>query len=44
METPEVADFRQCILDGAWERADEGLMRLGVVEDPKFWVGNALKF
>lgn len=38
MESPEVAEFRRCILDGAWDRAEAGLMHLGVTDDPRFWV------
>lgn len=33
METPEVSEFRQCILDGAWASAEAALMRLGVSEE-----------
>lgn len=33
MESPEVSDFRQCILDGAWAQAEAALERLGVAED-----------
>lgn len=43
MESPEVAEFRRCILDGAWERAESGLMRLGVVDDPRFWASTLSK-
>ncbi|KAI0797559.1 WD40 repeat-like protein [Abortiporus biennis] len=33
METPQVSEFRQCILDGAWSNAETALMHLGVNED-----------
>ncbi|KAK7693817.1 hypothetical protein QCA50_003389 [Cerrena zonata] len=33
MESPEVSDFRQCVLDGAWTQAEAALERLGVAED-----------
>ncbi|CAL1705275.1 unnamed protein product [Somion occarium] len=32
MESPEVSDFRQCILDGAWAQAEAALEHLGVAE------------
>ncbi|KAI0071759.1 WD40 repeat-like protein, partial [Panus rudis PR-1116 ss-1] len=37
METHEVSDFRQCILEGAWSRAEIALERLGVAEDDGLW-------
>ncbi|KAG6909629.1 hypothetical protein DXG01_016411 [Tephrocybe rancida] len=37
MEEPEVADFRQFILDGSWAKAEASLMRLGVSEDDGLW-------
>jgi hypothetical protein len=33
MESPEVAEFRQCILDASWEQAEAALLRLGVASD-----------
>ena len=38
MESSDVAKFRQCVLDGAWDSADEVLMRLGFVDDEALWV------
>lgn len=38
MESPEVAEFRRCILDADWVRADAALMRLGVADDERLWV------
>ncbi|KAI0724985.1 WD40 repeat-like protein [Fomitopsis betulina] len=37
MESTEVAEFRQCILDADWMRADAALMRLGVADDERLW-------
>ncbi|KAG6865928.1 hypothetical protein C0991_010429 [Blastosporella zonata] len=37
MEAPEVADFRQCILDGSWTKAETALMRLGVTDEDALW-------
>ncbi|KAG6889821.1 hypothetical protein C0995_014298 [Termitomyces sp. Mi166 len=37
MEEAEVADFRQCILDGLWAKAEVALIRLGVSEDDGLW-------
>ncbi|EPQ57967.1 WD40 repeat-like protein [Gloeophyllum trabeum ATCC 11539] len=37
METPEVSDFRQCILEAAWEEAERALVRLGVTEEDGLW-------
>ncbi|KAF9558038.1 WD40 repeat-like protein [Agrocybe pediades] len=37
MESPEVAQFRQYILDGMWAKAEAALMRLGVQEDEGLW-------
>ena len=42
METPEVSEFRQCILDGAWASAEAALMRLGVSEEG-IWVSTLLR-
>lgn len=42
MEEAEVADFRQCILDGLWAKAEAALIRLGVSEDDGLWVRLAL--
>jgi len=38
MESPEVSQFRQYILDGMWSKAEAALMRLGVQEDEGLWV------
>lgn len=38
MESSEVSEFRQCILDGAWDSAEAALMRLGVADDDGLWV------
>ena len=38
MESPEVSQFRQLILDGLWSKAEAALMRLGV-EGEGLWVG-----
>lgn len=38
METPEVAEFRRCILDASWTSAETALMRLGVTEGEGLWV------
>ncbi|THH20764.1 hypothetical protein EUX98_g8521 [Antrodiella citrinella] len=37
METSEVSEFRQCILDGAWDSAEAALMQLGVADDDGLW-------
>ncbi|OBZ75757.1 WD repeat-containing protein 26 [Grifola frondosa] len=37
METPEVAEFRKCILDAYWDSAEAALMRLGVAEGERLW-------
>ncbi|KAA1469347.1 WD40 repeat-like protein [Dentipellis sp. KUC8613] len=37
MESPEVSEFRQCILDGDWGEAEVALTRLGVSEDEGLW-------
>ncbi|KAG5654118.1 hypothetical protein H0H81_007170 [Sphagnurus paluster] len=37
MEEPEVHDFRQCILDGSWVKAEAALMRLGFADDEGLW-------
>ncbi|KAI0371689.1 WD40 repeat-like protein [Pilatotrama ljubarskyi] len=37
METPEVAEFRRCILDASWNSAELALMRLGVTEGEGLW-------
>ncbi|RPD66631.1 WD40 repeat-like protein [Lentinus tigrinus ALCF2SS1-7] len=37
METPEVAEFRRCILDASWDSAEAALMRLGVTEGEGLW-------
>jgi WD repeat-containing protein 26 len=33
MESPEVAEFRQCILDASWAQAEAALLRIGVPND-----------
>ena len=38
METPEVAEFRRCILDASWHSAEDALLRLGVKEGEGLWV------
>ena len=38
METPEVAEFRRCILDASWDSAESALARLGVTEGEGLWV------
>lgn len=38
METPDVSRFRQCILDGDWDSAEDTLMRLGLSEEEGLWV------
>lgn len=38
MESSEVSEFRQCILNGAWDSAEAALMRLGVADDDGLWV------
>ncbi|KAG6880248.1 hypothetical protein C0992_001816 [Termitomyces sp. T32_za158] len=37
MEEAEVTDFRQCILDGLWSKAEAALIRLGVSEGDGLW-------
>ncbi|KAI0780438.1 WD40 repeat-like protein [Trametes elegans] len=37
METPEVAEFRRCILDASWDSAETALMHLGVTEGEGLW-------
>ncbi|KAI0934659.1 hypothetical protein AcV5_006428 [Taiwanofungus camphoratus] len=37
MESPEVAEFRRCILDASWSSAEAALMRLGVADDERLW-------
>ena len=39
MESPEVSQFRQLILDGMWSKAEVALLRLGVDEEEGLWVG-----
>ena len=38
METPEVAEFRRCILNASWDSAEATLVRLGVTEGEGLWV------
>ena len=42
MESPEVSEFRQYILDGLWSKAEMALERLGVQEDEGLWVRRAV--
>ncbi|KAF9484688.1 WD40 repeat-like protein [Pholiota conissans] len=37
MESAEVSQFRQYILDGLWSKAEAALVRLGVQEDEGLW-------
>ncbi|KAI9061512.1 WD40 repeat-like protein [Trametes sanguinea] len=37
METPEVAEFRRCILNASWDSAEAALARLGVTEGEGLW-------
>jgi len=38
MESSEVSDFRQCILDGAWASAEAALLRDHVMQEAKFLI------
>ena len=38
METPEVTDFRQYILEARWSKAEDALHRLGVHDREALWV------
>ena len=38
MESSDVSKFRKCVLDGAWDSADEVLMRLGFADEEALWV------
>jgi len=38
MESPEVSQFRQLILDGLWSKAEAALIRLGVEGEEGLWV------
>jgi hypothetical protein len=38
MESSEVAQFKQYILDGLWSKAEASLTRLGLKNDAKLWV------
>jgi hypothetical protein len=40
MESPEVSQFRQFILNGMWTKAEAALERLGVDEEEGLWVCN----
>ena len=44
MESSEVSQFRQLILDGLWSKAEAALMRLGVDEEEGLWVGSPIHF
>jgi hypothetical protein len=37
METPEVSDFRQYILEARWSKAENALQRLGVQDREGLW-------
>ena len=41
MESPEVSQFRQLILDGLWSKAEAALVRLGVDEEEGLWVSSS---
>jgi len=38
MESPEVSQFRQFILNGMWAKAEAALERLGVEDEEGLWV------
>lgn len=38
METPEVSEFRRCILEADWSNAHAALVRLGATEEDELWV------
>lgn len=38
MESPEVSQFRQFILNGMWAKAEAALERLGVEQEEGLWV------
>jgi hypothetical protein len=38
MESPEVSQFRQFILNGMWAKAEAALERLGVEKEEGLWV------
>jgi len=38
MESPEVSQFRQFILNGMWAKAEAALERLGVDDEEGLWV------
>ena len=42
MESPDVSQFRQYILDELWSKAEMALERLGVQEDEGLWVRRAV--
>lgn len=44
MESPEVSQFRQLILDGLWSKAEAALIRLGVDEEEGLWVRSLPQF
>ncbi|OSX65346.1 hypothetical protein POSPLADRAFT_1179030 [Postia placenta MAD-698-R-SB12] len=37
METPEVSEFRRCILEADWSNAHAALVRLGATEEDELW-------
>lgn len=41
MESSEVSDFRQYILDASWNDAEASLVRLGVANEEGLWVNIA---
>ena len=38
METSQVSNFRHSVLEGSWDEAEAGLVRLGVTNDDGLWV------
>ena len=44
METSRVAEFRRCILEGAWSEAESALEHLGVAENDGLWVWSIARF
>lgn len=44
METSRVAEFRRCILEGAWSEAESALEHLGVAENDGLWVCSIARF
>jgi hypothetical protein len=42
MESAQVSDFREYILEGDWRSAEAALISLGVTEDDGLWVNARL--